>query len=440
MNTFQASAVLALAAAFVSPAAASDDCPAVKRAIEAKMAANGVKDVTLTVVDKDAKVAGRIVGSCDRKKRKIVYASKGVERDMFDAAGGPAASPADAHSPDARIAMTSRATVAARSSVDAKAAAAARAASEAATAEARAASAASLAADAKAAANKAAAEARAAAMEARTAAETRALAAAKVAAEAKAQADAAANEAASAAESKAAADAWAVTAAKAATDAAAAAAKAAADARAAADIKAAAQARAAAAAQKAAAEARVAATARAAADAIVIDPADAAGMLAAASAAEATAAIPRTAPQARAAADVKTAAEPRAAPTSQLQYDGVYRAPVSVNGTLSWKYFRFYPDGTFITVRSVGTPEQLRQWFVRDEPNNERGIVKVQGGRLLFFTPEGSPTAYDGSMEAGQVVINTRGRTGQNQHSDIYEFVRWPAGGGIAPAATAQSR
>lgn len=439
MNKLQALAVLAVAAAFGSPAAASDDCSAVKKAIEAKMTANGVKDVTLTVVDKDVKVPGKIVGRCDRKKRKIIYAAKGVESEMVDAPGGHATSPADAHSPDARIAMTSRGTVTARTAVDAKAAAAAKAASEAATAEARAASAASLAAEAKAAANKAAAEARAAAMEARTAAETRAMAAARVAAEAKAQADAAANEATSAADAKVAADTWAATAAKAATDAAAAAAKAAADARSAADIKAAAQARAVAAAQKAAAEARVAATARAAADAIVIDPADAAGVLAAAGTVEANVAT-RAAPQARAAADVKTIADPRAAAGPQLQYDGVYRAPVSVNGTLSWKYFRFYPDGTFITVRSVGTPEQLRQWFVRDEPNNERGIVKFQGMRLLFFTPEGSPAAYDGSMEAGQVVINTRGRTGQNQHSDIYEFVRWPAGGGIAPAATAQSR
>ncbi|WP_420472758.1 DUF1161 domain-containing protein [Noviherbaspirillum sp. ST9] len=417
MNKLEALAVLTLAAAFGTPVAASDDCASVKKSIEAKMSANGVKDVTLTVVDKDAKVSGKQVGQCDRKKRKIVYA-----------AGRPAMTPPDKNSPDAKIAQTSKVTV------DAKAAAAARAASEAASAEAKAASAASLAAEAKAAANKAAAEARAAAIEARTAAETRAMAAAKVAAEAKVQADAAANEAISAADAKVAADAWAATAAKAASDAAAAAAKAASDARAAAEIKTAAQARAATAAQKAASEARVAATARAAANAIVIDPADIAGMLAAAGAVEASAAIPRPA------ADARTTSEPRTPAVPQLQYDGVYRAPVSVNGTLSWKYFRFYPDGTFITVRSVGTPEQLRQWFVRDEPNNERGSIKFQGTRLLFFAPDGSPAVYDGSMEAGQVVINTRGKTGQNQHSDVYEFVRWPAGGGLVPAATAQNR
>lgn len=136
---------------------------------------------------------------------------------------------------------------------------------------------------------------------------------------------------------------------------------------------------------------------------------------------------------------MRAVADNRFAAGTELQYDGVYRAPVSVNGSLSWKYFRFYPDGTYITVRSAGTPEQLRQWFVREEPNNERGVVKLQGTRLMFFTTEGGTAAYDGSMEAGQVVINTKGRTGQNQHSDIYEFVRWP-GGGVVPAAAVQSR
>ncbi|WP_206047309.1 hypothetical protein, partial [Noviherbaspirillum denitrificans] len=105
---------------------------------------------------------------------------------------------------------------------------------------------------------------------------------------------------------------------------------------------------------------------------------------------------------------------------------------------LSWKYFRFYPDGTFITVRSAGTPDQVWPWFVREEPNNERGTIRIQGSRLLFFTTAGEPAGYDGSMEAGQVVINTHGRTGQNQHSDTYEFVRGAGEGGAA--ATAQSR
>lgn len=420
MNMVKAWAVLAAAAACNASAMASDECASTKKAIEAKLSSRGVKDYTLVVVDAKTKVPGKTVGHCDGRKRKIVYASG-------DAAGDLTAQL------DARISTTAPA----RNTLDAKAALAAKAASEAAAAEAKAASAANLAAEAKAAASRAAAEARAAAIEARTAAETRAAAAARVAADAQAMADAAAGEARAASDAKAAADAWAVAAAKAATEAATAASKAAADAKVAAELKSAAQLKAAAAAQKAAAEARQAANARAAADAIPVDPADMPGILVAVGSGEArpataAAVMPARAIEVRAAADTRFAAD-------GLQYDGVYRAPVNVNGSLSWKYFRFYPDGTFITVRSAGTPEQLRQWFVREEPNNERGIIKVQGARLLFYTPEGAAASYDGSMEAGQVVINTKGRTGQNQHSDTYEFVRWPAGG-VVPATAVQGR
>lgn len=434
MKKIQTLAVLAMAATLGTPVEADDDCASRKKAIEAKLSARGVKNYTIRVSEGGVNLPGRLVDYCDNKKRKIVLEIKDAESGVSAAAPAPAGtgtSAVDGQAPDARIAMATKAAAAAKATVSAKAAAAAKAASEAAAADAKAASAASLAAEAKAAANKAAADARAAAIEARTAAESRAAAAAKVAEDAQALADAAANEARLASEAKAAADAWAATAAKAASEAAIAASKAAADAKAAAEIRAAAQSKAAAAAQKAAAEARVAASARAAADAIMIDPSDAPAMLVAANARTAPV---QAAPLPRMAAEIKTVGA-----ASPLQFDGLYRAPISVSGRLLWKYFRFYPDGTFITVRSIGTPGELRQWFVREEPNNERGTFRIQGGRLLFLTVEGTPAGYDGSMDAGQVRINTLGPAAQTQHSDIYEFVRW-TDDGTTPAAAAQSR
>lgn len=439
MKKIQTLAVLAMAATLGTPVEADDDCASRKKAIEAKLSARGVKNYTIRVSEGGVNLPGRLVDYCDNKKRKIVLEIKDAQSGAGAAIPAPARDGSitiDGQAPDARIAMATKAAAAAKATVSAKAAAAAKAASDAAAADAKAASAASLAAEAKAAANKAAADARAAAIEARTAAESRAAAAARVAADAQALADAAANEARLASEAKAAADAWATTAAKAASEAAVAASKAAADVKAAAEIRTAAQSKAATAAQKAAAEARVAASARAAADAIVIDPDDTPTMLAAANAR--TAPI-QAAPLPRPAAEVKTIADTRISAASPLQFDGLYRAPISVSGRLLWKYFRFYPDGTFITVRSIGTPGELRQWFVREEPNNERGTFRIQGGRLLFLTAEGTPAGYDGSMDAGQVRINTLGPAAQTQHSDIYEFVSW-TDDGTTPTSAAQNR
>lgn len=441
--------ILTMAATCSGSALADNDCQARKKAIDEKLSSRGLQNYTLTIVADSVSVPGKIVGRCDNKKRKIIYTARDVDSGMIEEVVEAGPSGDVRRTADARIATDAKAAAAAKAAVDVKAAAAAKAASEAAAADARAASAANAAAEAKAAANRAAAEARAAAIEAKAAAEARAAAAAKAAAESRAAADAAAGEAKAAAEAKTNADAWAATAAKTAADAAAAATKAAADAKLAADLKAAANARVTAAELKAAADARVAANARAAADAL--DPADAAGLASAMDAPEvrtasvkaapAPAIAPVTAPAAVAVAvpEVKAPAESRAATGPKLQYDGLYRASINVNGRLFWKYFRFYPDGAFITVRSIGTPEQLRSWFVRDEPNNERGTFKLQGARILFFTPQGETANYEGSIEGDQVRINIHSQTAQNQRSDVYEFVKWSDDRGNT-AATAQKR
>jgi len=66
-------AVAALAFA-TSPAIAQvKACEELKSEIEAKIKGNGVKEFTLTVVDKDAAEDGKVVGTCDGGTKKIVY-------------------------------------------------------------------------------------------------------------------------------------------------------------------------------------------------------------------------------------------------------------------------------------------------------------------------------------------------------------------------------
>jgi hypothetical protein len=48
-------------------------CEELKSEIEAKIKNNGVKEFTLTIVDKDQAADGKVVGTCDGGTKKIVY-------------------------------------------------------------------------------------------------------------------------------------------------------------------------------------------------------------------------------------------------------------------------------------------------------------------------------------------------------------------------------
>lgn len=66
--------MLCALAACPALATAAGTCDAVRTLIDTKIKASGVTDYSLTVVEADAKVvAGKVVGTCDRDQRKIVY-------------------------------------------------------------------------------------------------------------------------------------------------------------------------------------------------------------------------------------------------------------------------------------------------------------------------------------------------------------------------------
>lgn len=70
--------VLALAAVLwlALTTAHAGNCEDIRAGIDAKIKATGVGNYTLTVVDAAASVSGKVVGSCDRGSKKIVYSKE----------------------------------------------------------------------------------------------------------------------------------------------------------------------------------------------------------------------------------------------------------------------------------------------------------------------------------------------------------------------------
>jgi Protein of unknown function (DUF1161) len=66
-------AVFALVFSTSSVAASRKACTELKQEIAAKIDAKGVKSYTLEVLDSDAQMLGKVVGSCDGGTKRIVY-------------------------------------------------------------------------------------------------------------------------------------------------------------------------------------------------------------------------------------------------------------------------------------------------------------------------------------------------------------------------------
>lgn len=75
-------------------AAQADNCEAIRAGIDAKIRATGVSDHKLVIVDANAIVTGKMVGSCDLGTKKILYL-----RPSAPVAAASAAAPAPAPAP-----------------------------------------------------------------------------------------------------------------------------------------------------------------------------------------------------------------------------------------------------------------------------------------------------------------------------------------------------
>jgi hypothetical protein len=72
MKTLATLAILLSVPAFAH-AQTAKSCDNLKAEIAKKIEANGVKDYTLDVVDKDAQSDGKVVGTCGGGAKKLVY-------------------------------------------------------------------------------------------------------------------------------------------------------------------------------------------------------------------------------------------------------------------------------------------------------------------------------------------------------------------------------
>lgn len=81
-------AVLVLALAAAPALAAPSRCEALREQIEAKIRAAGVAQFSVTVIDAAASAPGKVVGTCDRGARHIVYRRGGDEGILTECKDG----------------------------------------------------------------------------------------------------------------------------------------------------------------------------------------------------------------------------------------------------------------------------------------------------------------------------------------------------------------
>ena len=86
----------------VGPANAASNCEALRAQIQAKIAAFGVTNFTVTTVDAGAapSMRGKVVGSCEMGAKSIVYLQ--LDRPVSPASGGSATSAPDTGGVNAR--------------------------------------------------------------------------------------------------------------------------------------------------------------------------------------------------------------------------------------------------------------------------------------------------------------------------------------------------
>lgn len=91
-----------------STASYADNCEEIRGQIDAKIKASGVSQYVLLVADNAATAPGKVVGSCARGAKKILYAQ--IAPSTGSAATGPAAATAIPAAPSPSISKTKAAT------------------------------------------------------------------------------------------------------------------------------------------------------------------------------------------------------------------------------------------------------------------------------------------------------------------------------------------
>lgn len=83
-RSFLASMLLLIASA----AAYGQTCESIQSGIDARIRSSGVDQFTLKIVDAGSQTMGKVVGSCDRGSKKIVYVKAGADAILTECKDG----------------------------------------------------------------------------------------------------------------------------------------------------------------------------------------------------------------------------------------------------------------------------------------------------------------------------------------------------------------
>lgn len=71
-----------------SSVAYGQTCESIQSGIDARIRSSGVDQFTLKIVDADAPTTGKVVGTCDRGSKKIVYLKPGADAILTECKDG----------------------------------------------------------------------------------------------------------------------------------------------------------------------------------------------------------------------------------------------------------------------------------------------------------------------------------------------------------------
>ena len=105
------------------------------------------------------------------------------------------------------------------------------------------------------------------------------------------------------------------------------------------------------------------------------------------------------------------------AQSSTLRFDGVYRAPVQPPASWPVKpikelflYFRFYPDGSVVSLLSTGTPMEVAKFIRRNLEESGNGTYSISGDGLHFrVTTRHGSIIYSGKIKGDSLALRSYG-------------------------------
>ena len=108
-----------------------------------------------------------------------------------------------------------------------------------------------------------------------------------------------------------------------------------------------------------------------------------------------------------------------AAQTSAIRFDGVYYAAVSwppgwglkaKKGSALFLYFRFYPDGSVVSLLSTGRPMAVAKFMRRNLEESGNGTYSINGDRLHFrVTTRHGSVIYTGRVHGDALALRSYG-------------------------------